>query len=92
MLGSRIHRALRHFRVTKAKTDEGPMPSMIKYSLTSDDGQALSFWNDISIELRDDSVNCVVEIPKEKHGKFEVKKHIQNHPIMQDTRSNLFTK
>lgn len=70
MISKHIIKTLRFFRVVKQTTDVGPLPSMIQYSLYNDSGEPLSFWNDIPFGLSNDTVNCVIEIPKEKHGKF----------------------
>lgn len=51
-------------KVLKQRTDEGPLPNMIKYSLLSEKDEPLSFWNDVPINFEGDTVNCVVEIPK----------------------------
>lgn len=70
MLANNLFRALRTYKVVKRRTDEGPLPNMLQYCLYSDQDEPLSFWHDIPMNLRGDVINCVVEIPKEKHGKF----------------------
>ena len=37
---------------------------MTQYFLTDDQGNKLSFWNDIPLGLKDDTVNACIEIPK----------------------------
>lgn len=64
MIVKNLLRRLCGFKVVKTVTNEGPLPSMIKYSLQSDSGQPLSFWTDIPINFQNDLVNYVVEIPK----------------------------
>jgi hypothetical protein len=60
MIYKNIGKILRFYKVAKTKTDSGPLPSMTQYWLQSDSGEPLSFWLDIPIALKNDTVNCVV--------------------------------
>lgn len=64
MLKKYLAQATKGYVVVKKRTDNGPLPSMIQYYLYSDQNEPLSFWNDIPLNLQNDVVNCVVEIPK----------------------------
>lgn len=46
-----LNQAARGYKVVKSRTDVGPLPSMIQYQLQSDEGEILSFWNDIPFGL-----------------------------------------
>lgn len=51
MIAKNLLRRLCGYKVVKSVTNEGPLPSMIKYSLQSDSGEPLSFWTDIPINF-----------------------------------------
>lgn len=77
-----------HYRVIKEKMNMFPDEA---YYLLNDEGRKISFWNDIKLDLDGDELTCCVEIPRQRIAKMEVIKELQHHPIMQDTRTNLFT-
>ncbi len=59
--------ALRCFyRVVKKTNGQNglPLPNMDKFYLTDDNGNELSFWNDVPFELKEDIVTACIEIPK----------------------------
>lgn len=60
MITKYLNRIFRGYKILKKKTDDGPLPSMTQYFLQSDQGEPLSFWNDIPINIQNDTVNCVV--------------------------------
>lgn len=62
------------------------------FYLTDDSGKELSFWNDLPYNLQGDVVTCCIQVPKEISNKYEVIKEMKNHPFMQDTKKNVFTK
>jgi inorganic pyrophosphatase len=64
---------------------------MTLYYLNDDQGNDLSFWNDIPLGLHSNFVTCCIEIPKEKSAKYQVYKSAEHHPFMQDTKKNIFT-
>ena len=69
-----------------------PLPQMDMFYLTGQQGESLSFWNDLHLKMKGDTVTCCVEVPKELSNKYEVIKELSGHPIMQDTKKNVFTK
>lgn len=54
------------FKILKSTNGSSgaPLPNMTQYFLTDDQGNKLSFWNDIPLGLKDDTVNACIEIPK----------------------------
>jgi hypothetical protein len=82
------------YRVVKSSNGlQGqPLPNMDIYYLTDASGKQLSFWNDIPFRLEGDTVTCCIEVPKEISNKYEVIKEMKFHPIMQDTKKNVFSK
>jgi hypothetical protein len=91
MIFSRIRFAFKVLKESNGPSGK-PLPNMVQYYLTDDNGNKLSFWNDIPIGLQGDTVNVSIEIPKERCAKYQVAKAEPFHPFMQDTRKNLFTK
>ena len=69
-----------------------PLPNMNVFYLTDDSRRPLSFWNDLPYQMRGDTVNVCIEVPKEISNKYEVIKEIPHHPFMQDTKKNVFSK
>jgi hypothetical protein len=55
-----------------AADNSAPLPNMEQYFLANDNNTIISFWNDIPLNYKNDSVTCCIEIPKEKCNKFEV--------------------
>lgn len=60
------------------------------YYLVDVGGKRISFWNDVPLNLSGDEVTACAEIPRNTIAKMEVIKEMKHHPIMQDTRKNLF--
>lgn len=48
------------YRVIKTKTDHNfkPLPEMVQYFLQNDEGKPISFWNDVPINIKSDTVTC----------------------------------
>ena len=48
------------YRVVKTRTDHNfkPIPEMTQYFLQDDEGKTISFWNDVPINLKSDTVTC----------------------------------
>ena len=69
-----------------------PLPHMDMFLLTDGKGNKKSFWNDVGFRMEGDTVTCCIEIPKEVCNKMEVIKEEPFHPIMQDTKKNMFSK
>ena len=78
--------------VARTEPKPSPIANMTQYYLTDDNGKELSFWNDLPLGLKDSHVNVCVEIPKEISAKLQVAKAFHNHPFMQDTQKNQWTK
>lgn len=76
----------------KANGPKVPIKGMGQIYLVDDSKKVLSFWNDIPLDLVNSEVTCCIEIPKESCKKLQMTKNFANHPLMQDTRTNLFTK
>ena len=70
ILSQLMIRALRilayEFKVVKKNNGDGgrPLPNMDMYYLTDDNGRQISFWNDIPFNMKGDTVNCCIEVPK----------------------------
>lgn len=59
--------------IKKSNGPEGkPLSNMNMFYLTDDNGQPLSFWNDVPFDLAGDTLTCCIEVPKEISNKYEV--------------------
>lgn len=44
----------------RTNSDFKPLPNMLQYFLYDDSGREISFWNDVPINLKEDSITCGV--------------------------------
>ena len=66
-----------------------------RYFLLNDQKQKISFWNDLEYHVKSkdnipDLFQCVIEIPFDNLGKFEMTKNEHHHPIKQDVRKSKY--
>lgn len=56
--------------------------------LKLDNGEVGSFFHDVplNLEVPDNTVNMVVEVPRWSNAKFEISKELEFNPIVQDTK------